>query len=73
VTGEYFEANALLCQIVHRIRRLSSSGTENLGKDFPSFSAKPAASIQASSTDNSPGRRNGRSSPRATNSGSVKA
>ena len=52
---------------------LSSSGTENLGKDFPSLPAKPAASIQASSSDNSPGRRNGRSSPRATNSGSVKA
>ena len=54
-------------------RRLSSSGTENLGKDFPSLPAKPAASIQASLSDNSPGRRNGRSSPRATNSGSVKA
>ncbi len=54
-------------------RRLSGSGTENLGKDFPSLPAKPAASIQASLSDNSPGRRNGRSSPRATNSGSVKA
>jgi hypothetical protein len=53
--------------------RLSSSETENLGKDFPSLPAKPAASIQASLSDNSPGRRNGRSSPRATNSGSVKA
>jgi hypothetical protein len=29
------------------MRRLSSSGTENLDKDFPSRPAKPAASIQA--------------------------
>jgi hypothetical protein len=33
--------------------------TENLRKDFPSLPAKPAASIHASSSDNSPGRRNG--------------
>jgi hypothetical protein len=58
---------------VLRILLYSGFGTENLGKDFPSLPAKPAASIQASSSDNSPGRRNGRSSPRATNSGSVKA
>src|SRR5208282_2558796 len=51
-----------LCAAVgatRRTRGLSSSGTENLGKDLPSLPAKPAASIQTSSSDNSPGRRNG--------------
>ena len=50
---EGFEGEAFRC----RPWRLSSSGTQNLGKDFPSLPAKPVASIQASSSDNSPGRR----------------
>jgi hypothetical protein len=56
-----------------RSRGLSSSGTGNLGKGFRHVSNGWYAPTQRSSSDISPGRRRGRSSPRATNSGSVKA
>ena len=54
-------------------RGLSSSGTENLVKGFRLVSYGSFSLIQRSSSDIPPGRRSGRSSPRATKSGSVKA
>jgi hypothetical protein len=60
-------------EIILLVTQLGSVGATERNAELGIVPAKPAASIQASSSDNSPGRRNGRSSSCATNPGSVKA
>jgi hypothetical protein len=64
VTGEDFEANTLLCQIVHRINQVTQVAAESI--EFPDHQTRVSPVRRALSVASRPGRASNRPEARSS-------